>query len=205
MPNCPNCNNKTTAQTLAKYGCCSKCRPAEFRKKTIPKPLRECVWRKRFPTTLDGECYCCRKQISFAYFDCGHILAEALGGATTIDNLEPICKTCNTSMGTQHLLEFKKQFESNQPRLTDQQLNSPIQQVQQLKYPTLKLNQPLFRPDSPLLHPAGPQLYSPLTLDNPLIVPSRSPPNSIPPNSVPPKHPLTSKYLNKYPTLPGKK
>lgn len=180
MPTCPNCNNKTTAQTLAKYGCCSKCRPAEFRKKTIPKPLRECVWRKRFPTTLDGECYCCRKQISFAYFDCGHILAEALGGATTIDNLEPICKTCNTSMGTQNLLEFKKQFESNQP-----------------KYPSLQLNQPL--------HPAGPQLYSPLTLDNPLITPSRSPPNSIPPNNIPPKHPLTSQYQNKYPTLSSKK
>jgi 5-methylcytosine-specific restriction endonuclease McrA len=43
-------------------------------------------------------------------FDCGHVIAEALGGKTTLENLRPICSKCNKSMRTTHMDEFKKQF-----------------------------------------------------------------------------------------------
>lgn len=41
-------------------------------------------------------------------FECGHVVAEALGGQSTIENLRPICKDCNLSMGTKNLFEFKE-------------------------------------------------------------------------------------------------
>jgi len=34
-------------------------------------------------------------------FHTGHIVAVADGGSNHIDNLEPICSSCNYSMGTQ--------------------------------------------------------------------------------------------------------
>ena len=44
-------------------------------------------------------------------FHCGHIQSEANGGSINIENLLPICRTCNTSMGTAHMDDYvKSQF-----------------------------------------------------------------------------------------------
>ena len=32
-------------------------------------------------------------------WECGHIISEFHGGTTEPDNLRPICKNCNSSMG----------------------------------------------------------------------------------------------------------
>lgn len=48
-------------------------------------------------------------------FQCGHIHAESLGGATNISNLVPICSRCNQSMGTQHMDNWIK-FGGSEPR-----------------------------------------------------------------------------------------
>lgn len=50
---------------------------------------------------------CNTNKITQLTFEAGHIIAEAKGGLTTVDNLEPICSTCNKSMGTQNLNEYK--------------------------------------------------------------------------------------------------
>ena len=41
-------------------------------------------------------------------FHCGHVVAEADGGPTTVDNLRPVCATCNLSMRTQNMNTFKE-------------------------------------------------------------------------------------------------
>ena len=50
-------------------------------------------------------------------FDCGHMTAVANGGSNDISNLKPICSSCNKSMGTKNMDDFKKEFyESNQKK-----------------------------------------------------------------------------------------
>ena len=39
-------------------------------------------------------------------FHCGHIISEANGGEIKLDNLRPICHSCNSSMGTVNMDEF---------------------------------------------------------------------------------------------------
>ena len=81
-------------------------------KKTIPPILREKVWLNFFKT-IEGYCYCCNNPISIRSFHCGHIIAEHNGGLTCLENLVPICKSCNSSMGTTNLYAYKEKFYSS--------------------------------------------------------------------------------------------
>jgi hypothetical protein len=81
-------------------------------KQTISKALRAQVWGV-YLGLKNGQapCFCCEKtMINQFEFQCGHVVAEARGGETTVENLRPICGLCNQSMGTANLFEFKKQF-----------------------------------------------------------------------------------------------
>lgn len=82
-------------------------------KKAIPKALKSMVWLhwngKKF------ECKCnvswCKNKITPFDFEAGHNIPESKGGATTIQNLRPICSSCNKSMGNLYTIdEFDKQF-----------------------------------------------------------------------------------------------
>jgi len=84
------------------------------KKKRIPKQLRLQVW-----DTYIGEqhgtsyCYCCRNEKidkGKPTWECGHIKAEAENGSIHLNNLRPICKSCNLSMGTEHMTEYIKKF-----------------------------------------------------------------------------------------------
>lgn len=82
-------------------------------RKRIPAAIREHVWKKHNANVCDtGECYVCKSQLRFNDMECGHIVAHALGGATTIENLMPICKTCNRDMGIMNLMEYKTMLSS---------------------------------------------------------------------------------------------
>ena len=70
----------------------------------ISKALRKLVWAK----CEDGQCEICEDEITEKEFEAGHIVARALGGQVTIDNLIPICFTCNRGMGTRNAYEYKK-------------------------------------------------------------------------------------------------
>ena len=57
---------------------------------------------------------CCNlTDITQLSFNCGHIIAEANGGETIIDNLKPICQNCNSSMGIKNMNDFMKTFSIN--------------------------------------------------------------------------------------------
>jgi hypothetical protein len=70
----------------------------------IPKATRKNVWNKRFSKKKSGKCHCCKeKEIHKKNFECGHIISHFCGGSTHINNLEPICKTCNRDMSIMHM------------------------------------------------------------------------------------------------------
>ncbi len=72
----------------------------------IPQTVRNIVWR-RHAVRNTVKCWCCRtEEITQGNFDCGHIEADSRGGEPDIANLRPICRLCNTSMGTKNMQEF---------------------------------------------------------------------------------------------------
>jgi len=86
--------------------------PPKPRKKAIPKALKSSVWITYIGKDVGAvPCPCCNvHEITQLAFDCGHIVAEARGGTTTLDNLRPICSKCNKSMQAMSMVEFKKKF-----------------------------------------------------------------------------------------------
>ncbi len=82
-----------------------------FVRKSIPKPMKEQVWRNTYGLQIEGICQICRyNSVSVFSFHCGHVIAVKHGGLTTIANLRPICAMCNLSMRTENLHSFKKRF-----------------------------------------------------------------------------------------------
>ena len=49
-------------------------------------------------------------EITQMNFNCGHIQAESQRGDQSVDNLKPVCQSCNSSMGTQNMDEFKNKY-----------------------------------------------------------------------------------------------
>ena len=79
-------------------------------KKKIGKVVRQQCWCKRNGRSLDGKCYCYKRNITYDEFECGHIHPESQGGGTLLNNLEPICRTCNRSMGTTNMKNLSNLF-----------------------------------------------------------------------------------------------
>lgn len=79
------------------------------RKKNIPKAVKDLCWDRWVGDSVAStECLCCyTRQIKMNNFHCGHVIAEANGGRATVDNLRPICATCNTSMRTKTMTDFQ--------------------------------------------------------------------------------------------------
>ena len=86
--------------------------PLHLRRKKIPKAIRTLVWNKYIGADITAaKCTCCKEEkITMNNWHCGHVLAEAKGGDTTINNLRPICAPCNSSMGTKSMNEFTEEF-----------------------------------------------------------------------------------------------
>lgn len=78
------------------------------RKKTIPKSLKDKVWKEYNGKKYKGTCYCCQETIEINNWHAGHVISESSGGETKLSNLRPVCASCNLSMGTQNMKEFKK-------------------------------------------------------------------------------------------------
>ncbi len=74
--------------------------------------LRHSVWNDYIGREKGvGYCFCCNnEQISRTNFECGHIQAESKGGETTLQNLRPICSSCNKSVGTQNMETYMKTY-----------------------------------------------------------------------------------------------
>lgn len=84
-------------------------------RKTVPQALKMPLWSKYIGNFAEGTCFCCEHATINAFnFHCGHVIAHANGGKITLDNLRPICASCNLSMGTENLFEFKSRLTESQ-------------------------------------------------------------------------------------------
>jgi len=80
-------------------------------KEKIPASVKNTLWSKHFDNSIQGKCQCCKTEvISKNNFDCGHIISEKNGGTVHLDNLKPICRSCNSSMGTTNMNDFMTKY-----------------------------------------------------------------------------------------------
>jgi len=78
------------------------------KKKIIPLALKRNVWNKYIGEEIGKTlCLCCKlTDITQMNFSCGHVISENNGGEINLNNLKPICVSCNSSMGTKNMDEF---------------------------------------------------------------------------------------------------
>lgn len=97
--------------------------PPKPRKQKIPLVIKRLVWHKCIGKEKGtAMCPCCNiTEIEQMSFSCGHIQSEYNGGKIEVDNLIPICNSCNSSMGTMDYDQFKLRY-----KLVDRILPSPI-------------------------------------------------------------------------------
>jgi hypothetical protein len=75
-----------------------------YKKQKIPTALRNQVWITRMGEIFVAKCpttWCTNKITPFT-FEAGHDIPESKGGQMTLENLIPICSSCNKSMGNTH-------------------------------------------------------------------------------------------------------
>lgn len=85
-------------------------KPKEKYKQKLSTVLRFAVWNNTIGQKVAvHKCLCCNSnEISQQNFQCGHVISRFNGGEDVIDNLVPICGTCNGSMGTADMDSFMK-------------------------------------------------------------------------------------------------
>jgi hypothetical protein len=85
-------------------------KPEKTAHKGLKPRIRRSCWNKYIGEDIGKiQCLCCNiNEITPFTFHCGHVVAIANGGSNNIDNLRPICATCNSAMGTDNMIEFAK-------------------------------------------------------------------------------------------------
>ena len=82
-------------------------------RRTIPKGVRESVWNRYIgKNKMEGKCHVCPRTIRITNFEVGHNRAVSKGGSDRISNLRPICRKCNSSMGTMSIEVYKRKYYS---------------------------------------------------------------------------------------------
>lgn len=85
-------------------------RKLDSKKDKISAGMKSDVWEQYIGRVYDAKCFCCDyRDISCRSdgFEAGHVIAEARGGPTVLENLRPICSSCNMRMGTKNLFDYK--------------------------------------------------------------------------------------------------
>lgn len=73
----------------------------------IGKNIRNLVWQIYNKNSLTGNCYVCDRPITNDNFDLGHNKAVSKGRNDAVSNLRPICRPCNSDMGTMTIEKYK--------------------------------------------------------------------------------------------------
>lgn len=81
----------------------------------IGKTLRKKVWEKQFGSNSNGKCpiFECSKILDINVensWHCGHIISHFNGGLTELDNLKPICPSCNKTMNYKNWADYEKEI-----------------------------------------------------------------------------------------------
>ena len=81
----------------------------------VSNSLKKKLWNQ-WKTSLNNTeelvlCPCCESEYIAGYdFHAGHKISFKNGGSTSLDNLIPLCSSCNLSMGTMNYEEYKENF-----------------------------------------------------------------------------------------------
>ena len=80
-------------------------------KQKIPPMKKQEVWNYWNNNLNESTCFCCRQTIIYSNsYHCGHIIAESKNGLMNVNNLRPICQSCNSSMGNKNMRDYMKEF-----------------------------------------------------------------------------------------------
>jgi 5-methylcytosine-specific restriction endonuclease McrA len=123
---------------------------SQYTKKKIPTALRQQAWIKQFGV-VEYKCpvtWCSNKLTPFS-FDAGHNIPESKGGKTSIENLIPVCRSCNLGMGNRYTIEeWNAKYSENprpiqpqdQQRLTEQRHEKRLQKAVRLLTSCFKIH-----------------------------------------------------------------
>jgi hypothetical protein len=79
----------------------------EQKRKGVPKKIKDDAWSKHIGKKNEVLCICCRTSVITPFsFHAGHVVSDYDGGPTTVDNIRPICSSCNLSMGKRNMCDF---------------------------------------------------------------------------------------------------
>ena len=111
MKNCASCPKRIKNDYTHCYECNNKEDASEteviVKRESIPKCVRNAVWRHQNDNKLEAKCICCLVEtVTIGNFHVGHITSVANGGTTTLDNLTVLCPLCNCSMGKCNVYDF---------------------------------------------------------------------------------------------------
>lgn len=78
------------------------------KRENIPKYIKTQIWNKYVGNRFQVKCPVCKTNaISAHNFHAGHIISDKNGGKTDIENLRPVCASCNQSYGSENMnVEF---------------------------------------------------------------------------------------------------
>jgi 5-methylcytosine-specific restriction endonuclease McrA len=86
----------------------------------IPKAIREQTWIRYNGDEFSAKCKVrwCQNRVTPFNFEVGHNIPASKGGENNIDNLRPICPSCNRSMGNKYTIdEFSKLSPVSLPKM----------------------------------------------------------------------------------------
>ena len=84
--------------------------------KNVPKSIKDNTWDRYVGDIYSINCLCCNYNIIKSNnFHCAHVIPHSKGGKTIVENLRPVCSTCNLSMGQNNLFEWCEKYYPNAP------------------------------------------------------------------------------------------
>ena len=85
-----------------------------LKRSSIPKARRDELWIKYFGTSYNGRCLICDKEFKIVdNWEAGHVVPSSKGGSDNLDNLRPICRDCNRSMGCMNMITWAEHHYPN--------------------------------------------------------------------------------------------
>jgi hypothetical protein len=87
-------------------------RNKKYKKKNIPKAVKEQTWLLNFGKKYEHKCYInwCNNNVNVFDFHVGHDKPESKGGKMNVKNLKPICARCNYSMCNKYTIKEWNKF-----------------------------------------------------------------------------------------------
>lgn len=83
----------------------------KFKRINIPVSVRITVWETWLGEVYKAKCPICAKDIKcMDSWDASHIIASSKGGTNDLENLRPLCHTCNVGMRDMHMVVYIKRY-----------------------------------------------------------------------------------------------